>query len=61
MMYLDFLLPVLMKFSEGSFAKIKAARNVSPSGAKDLSNNCQLQNIYTFTSSEIRPGVIGNY
>lgn len=59
-MYLDFLLPMLMKFSEGSFAKIKAARNISPPGAKDLSNNGQLQNNYTFTSSGIRPGVIGN-
>lgn len=60
--YLDFWLPTLMKFLEGSFAKIKAARNISPSEAKDMSNNCQFQNNHSFTSSEIiRLGVVGNY
>lgn len=59
-MYLDFLLPMLMKFSEGSFTKIKAARNISLSGAKGLTITVSSSN-YTFTSSEVKPGVIGNY
>lgn len=60
--YLDFLLPMLMKFSKGSLAKIKATRNISPSGAKDLSSCCQFQNNHSFTFLQIiRLGVVGNY
>ena len=55
--YLVFLIPVLIKISEG-LSKNKVRQKYFSSGAKNLSNNCQLKNNDQNLSRQITPNEI---